>query len=90
VIIALTHIIPSKLEFFPPIRRDWVSPLSSGKWRRKEIQIILLILSKKNHLHITNILTTRYVRSANRIAADMGWETSAFKGSFVKFPLKMA
>jgi hypothetical protein len=27
--------------FFPPIWRDWVSPLSSGKWRKKEIQIIL-------------------------------------------------
>ena len=25
----------------PPDGRDWVSPLSSGKWRRKEIQIIL-------------------------------------------------
>jgi hypothetical protein len=26
---------------FFPLQADWVSPLSSGKWRRKEIQIIL-------------------------------------------------
>jgi hypothetical protein len=32
--------------FSAPEGRDWVSPLSSGKWRRKEILIILQILSK--------------------------------------------
>ena len=53
----------AKLIFFPPIWRDWVSPLSSGKWRKNPDNPVNLV--KKITLLIT---TQRYEHVAKRFS----------------------